>query len=112
MGYLKDKAEWILGSLDTFSTAMSARKAVAFGLSMCTYYLVYAYSECLFAKQAWAQECFTSVLIILLIGIGFFLSLITVGQIIQLRTGNVSNTTTTENLNYTVKTEENGPDKV
>jgi len=82
---------------------MSGRKAYACGLSFCSYYLVKVFADCLIAKQEWAQQSFTVVLAIIIIAVGFFLSLITVSQLIQLKTGTI--TTTTETLNHTIKQE-------
>jgi hypothetical protein len=82
--------EWLKSSFNNDNQGASARKLTAFTLTCCyvAAFLVY----CIALWQAsekgnWATSMFTEVLFITLGGISFFLGLVSITQLIQLKNG-------------------------
>jgi hypothetical protein len=69
---------WLVSSFDTNTKGAAARKLTAFALMVCIAYIHYKFVDKENAIQA---------LIIDLTGVAFFLGLITVAQIIELKNG-------------------------
>lgn len=75
-------------SLKNTDGGWSGRKLTAFALTLCVVAMHVAYYR--YALMLGNFSLFTEVLIIDLVGIGFFLGLVTVANIIELRTGRKS----------------------
>lgn len=91
---MKSIIKWFAASFDNSTSGSSARKWTAFALMVCI-----AYIHLKFVNNANAIDA----LIIDLIGVGFFLGLITVSQLVELRNGSVVKTTQETTV---IKTEE------
>ena len=81
-------------SLKNSELGWSGRKMTAFALTLCVVAMHVAYYT--YALMAANFTLFTEVLIIDLVGIAFFIGLVTVANIIELRTGRKTETTVTE----------------
>lgn len=84
MSAIKD---FIVGSFTNDKAGASARKLTAFTLVVCYVSAFIIYCHCLINSTKWATDVFIEVLIITLCGAAFFLGLISVTQLIQLKNG-------------------------
>lgn len=83
---MKKTWKWLIASFDNSPSGASARKMTAFALMICI-----AYLHLNFVDTANAVDF----MVIDMVGVGFFLGLITADQIIQLRSGSVTTQKTT-----------------
>lgn len=78
--------KWFISSFDNATIGASARKLTAFALMVCIAYIHLKFID---------KDNAIDALIIDLIGVGFFLGLITVSQIVELKNGSIIKSTTT-----------------
>jgi hypothetical protein len=92
--------DFIAGSFTNDKAGASARKLTAFALVVCYVSAFVIYCHCLINSTKWATDVFIEVLIVTLCGAAFFLGLISVTQLIQLKNGkneSANNQVTTAN---------------
>lgn len=86
---MKKFITWFSSSFDNTTTGASARKLTAFALMLCIAYIHLRFID---------HDNAIDALIIDLIGVAFFLGLITASQIVELRNGNIITKTKKETV--------------
>lgn len=85
------KTEFLNSFRDT-RNGLSARKLTAFMLSFCFFVCSCIFANALYLEHQWATDLYTEYNVTILCGIAFFLGLVTVSQLIQLKNGSAQET--------------------